>query len=276
MSEPNAKLAFERKRDVALGDVALVRVEGEPSPVGEIHDLALVEQLELRFRATLKASSRLAGLIEAIEANGHRYCVFGGWLRDTVSQVAAAAPAEAPKDIDLVVRGVELDDLLHWLSGDVKPTIFGGIQSDAPPVAFDVWPLHDTFLIRRLKLPATFEGLLKSTDFTINAGLFFPKQGAQDAAMMDGGLLQALRSRRVAFNCGSLVFPTMQCARLAAYAGKLSLELAPPVRAFMREIVADPARLAEVRQGLAKFYPGHVADAAERVLQELIEVDNEN
>jgi hypothetical protein len=65
--------------------------------------------------------------------------------------------AAPPRDIDLVVSGIEVGGLLEILPSDVKRTIFGGIQSGFGPGAFDIWPLHGTFLIKYLRLLPTFE-----------------------------------------------------------------------------------------------------------------------
>jgi hypothetical protein len=264
---------FKREQDLkcALADVEVIQVVAQRSSVTSIGDKGLLERLESRFEDSVRASDRLSALVHSFETQSARYCVFGGWVRDTISHVKTMPVVGSPRDIDLVVQGVEIETLLSSLPGDVRPTIFGGIQSEAAPIAFDVWPLHETFLIDRLGLAPTFESLLQTTDFTINAALFFPRQAANEPTILDGGMFEALDTRTLAFNCEFLAFPVMQCARLAAYAGKLSLDLAPTVRAFMRGIVQDPARYEQVLFGLDKFYPASISSRAQGMLHKLIE-----
>lgn len=260
---------FDRKRDRKrlLSGIEVIPISAEQRSPRLISEGALVERLDGRFAETVRLSDRLSTLTRSLEARGLRYCVFGGWVRDTISDIRAMPVAGPPRDVDLVVRGIEIEDILQNLPSDVRPTMFGGVQSDAAPVAFDIWPLHETFLIHYLKLAPTFESLLKSTDFNINAGLFFPRQGTVAPAILDGGMLEALRIRTLGFNGTHLPFPLMQCARLAAYAGKLSLELTPTVRKFMQDIIADPVRREQVLRGLAENYAASVCKRAEQVLQ---------
>jgi hypothetical protein len=264
------KFDWERDRKRALMNVEIVSVAAERHTPKFVEDCALLKRVETRFADALRLNDRLAMLTHGLDVQGLRYCVFGGWVRDTIYDLHAMPLGGPPRDIDLVVRGIEVGDLLQRLPSDVRPTIFGGVQSGAGPLAFDIWPLHETFLIHYLHLDPTFENLLQSTDFTINAALFFPPQGTYPSQIMDGGTLEALRTRTLDFNCTSLPFPVMQCARLAAYAGKLSLHLSPAVRAFMQEIVSAPSRREQVLLGLSQNYSPSIVSGAQQILHELI------
>ena len=225
----NLTAALDRRGDEgpAAGVVEVIAVDAHSSPARVIDDGIVIDGLEERFAAAIGASPVLLALTESLQGKGRRYAVLGGWVRDTVCDILALPLAEPPRDLDIVACGIEIDELQSNLPANVQPTIFGGIQSSAPPVRFDVWPLHETFLIRHLKLQPTFDSLLQSTDFNINAGLFFPRQSGEAASLMDGGMLAALQERELHFNCPFLPFPMIQCARIAAYAGKLSLGLGP-------------------------------------------------
>lgn len=259
----------ERDRQRALLDVDVVSVVAERHPVRPVGDSALMDQLELRFSEAVCLSDRLSVLTSNLEEQGLRYCVFGGWVRDTICDIRAMPVMGPPRDIDLVVRGIEVEGLLQNLPSDVRQTVFGGVQSNVGPIAFDIWPLHETFLIHYLGLAPTFESLLQSTDFTINAGLFFPRQGGEGAEILDGGMLNALITHTLAFNGTILPFPVMQCARMAAYAGKLSLDFAPEARAFMQDVIADPAKREQVLLGLSQNYPASISNRARQELKKL-------
>lgn len=258
----------ERKR--ALTNVEIVSVAAPRQVTQFVEDDSLLQRIEARYVSALRVNDRLAALTHELELRGLRYCVFGGWVRDTIHDLQSVSAREPPRDVDLVVRGIEVTDLLKMLPSDVRPTMFGGVQSGVGPSAFDIWPLHETFLIHRLGLQPTFESLLQSTDFTINAGLFFPPQG-NPPQILDGGMLKALRKRTLDFNSSVLPFPVMQCARLAAYAAKLSLNLAPAVRAFLLEIARDPLRREQISEGLRNNYSPNIANSAQEILHLLIE-----
>lgn len=262
---------FGSKPD-ALRDVEVIPVvtEGESHPVRSSDDRCLIDLLEASFLQVLRSSERLYALTQSLEAQNLRYCIFGGWVRDTVSAFLSMPVTAPPRDIDIVVCGIEVGDLLQRLPSDVRPTIFGGIQSNAEPIAFDIWPLHETFLIRYLHFAPTFESLLQSTDFTINAGLFFPRQGVEAPTLLDGGMLDALSTHILAFNGAFLPFPMIQCARLAAYSGKLALNLSPAVRAFMLDILTNPAQRELVLLGLDQNYPRSISEKGRQVIDRLI------
>ena len=227
-----------------------------------------LEWADVAFQSALAVSERLARLLRILEDHGSRYCVFGGWLRDTIA--SRSRGTIAPRDLDLVAADIEPESLIAALPADIQPTIFGGVQSSAGPVQFDIWPLHETFLIRALSLPVSFECLLETADFDINAGLYFPAQAEQPSVIIDAGMLDAIRRRRLAFNSHHLPFPTLQCARLLAYRAKLDLDLDPAVRSFMREILMVPTSRKQVVDGLLRHQPPAIAEKAIAAIQKVI------
>ncbi len=237
----------------ALKGVEVVNVEGYLAPAVLWRDDPRVSVADFAFRRMLEESPRLSGLLAELERRELRFSVFGGWLRDTLS--ASSHCSTGPRDVDLVVEGAELDVLLEILPTDVSPTLFGGVQSSASPVAFDIWPLHETYLIKVLHLRPTFENLLRTADFNINAGLFFPQQRGEASKIMDAGMAAALERGQIAFNAAELPFPVLQCARLIAYAAKLDFVFSPDVRQFVSAILEEPGQRAEVLKGLARHQP---------------------
>ena len=221
------------------------------------------------FRSATMISARLSDLLTQLERGGARYCVFGGWLRDTLSARQRGTPL--PRDVDLVVAGMNIETLIGLLPKDVRPTMFGGVQSSTQPIPFDIWPLQETFLIRILHLPPSFDSLLRSADFNINAALFFPAQGGGAPSIVDAGMLSAFDTKLISFNASDLPFPVMQCARLAAYAAKLGFEFASPVLEFMKIILADGKNRADVVSGLERYQSKPVAESAIAIVKSIIE-----
>jgi hypothetical protein len=252
-----------------VGDVEMRKVRGRHLPPVRFEGTQEVEWADMAFETALAASGRLARLLTTLEDHGSRYCVFGGWLRDTVSSHSRGTLG--PRDLDLVAANIEPGLLIAALPADIRPTIFGGIQSSAGPLQFDIWPLHETFLIRKLSLPASFDSLLETADFDINAGLYFPAQAKQPSSIIDAGMLNAIRRGRLAFNSHHLPFPILQCARLLAYRAKLDLDLDPDVLSFMREILIVPSSRAQVADGLLRHQPPAVAKEAIAAIKQVIE-----
>ena len=255
----------------AIESINVVRVAGVQRPPFVLEGTPHVVVADEAFHAVLEASDRLSNVLAHLEDAEARYCVFGGWLRDTLSARARGTPL--PRDVDLVVGDLDVATLAKLLPADVRPTMFGGIQSFAPPIPFDIWPLHETFLIRVLRLPPSFENLLRTADFDINAALYFPSQGSLASSMLDAGMLAALDAKLISFNASDLPFPVLQCARLAAYAAKLDFDFAQPVLEFMREILADRKNQVEVVAGLERYQSGPIAEKAIGIVKSIVQCD---
>ena len=252
----------------AVGDVEMRTVQGSHAPSVRMAGTPEVKWADEAFTSALNASERLSGLLSTLEARGARYCVFGGWLRDTVSLHERGTLG--PRDLDLVAADIDAESLITALPADIRPTIFGGVQSSVGPVQFDIWPLHETFLIRTLALPVSFDSLLETADFNINAGLYFPAQAGQPSAIVDAGMLDAIRRGNLSFNSPHLPFPILQCARLLAYRAKLDLDFDPPVLSFMRKILVIPSKRKEVVDGLICHQPSAVSEKAIALIQHIV------
>lgn len=242
-----------------IGRIEVQLVAGTNAPPVLLERTPEVEWADHAFTSVLAASQRLADLLATLEAVGARYCVFGGWLRDMLAAHAYGTPG--PRDVDVVVVDIGIDALIAALPADIRPTMFGGVQSAAEPVPFDIWPLHETFLIRKLSMPVSFGSLLQTADFNINAALYFPAQAGLASAILDAGMLNAIRRKCISFNASHLPFPIMQCSRLLAYSVKLNLDFDAAVIAFMREILRNSSNQAQIIEGLRRYQP-RVADKA--------------
>lgn len=252
-----------------IGPVDILSVDGFQRDPVVIQGTAEVAWADNSFDSIRASSPRLNNFLSLLESRSVQYCVFGGWLRDTLAARTFDAPL--PRDVDLVTADIEVSGLISALPTDIRPTMFGGVQSAEPPVPFDVWPLHETFLIRRFGLPATFESLLLTADFNINSALYFPNQRSIPSSIFDAGMLDALRRRILSFNGSHLPFPIMQCSRLAAYAAKLDLDFDATVLAFMQEMLRDNYSRTQVIDGLRRFQPEPIAKKAMTVIELVIE-----
>ena len=252
-----------------IGRIEVQLVAGSYVPPVLLEGTREVECADVEFASVLTASQRLADLLARLEKLGVRYCVFGGWLRDTLA--AHAYGTLSPRDVDLVAADVGIDELIAALPADIRPTMFGGVQSSAGPVPFDIWPLHETFLIRTLFMPVSFDSLLQTADFNINAALYFPAQAGKTSAILDAGMLSAIQRRCLSFNSSHLPFPVMQCSRLLAYSAKLNLSFDAGVLALMHEILKNPHNREQVVEGLQRYQPHAVADKAIAAIRPIVE-----
>ena len=243
-----------------IGGIELQLVGGSQAPSVLLEGTPELEWANWAFSSVLMTGQRLADLLTRLGVVGARYCVFGGWLRDTL--VAHGSGTPSPRDVDLVVAGVSVDALIAALPADICRTMFGGVQSSVGPVPFDIWPLHETFLIRPLSMPVSFQSLLQTADFNINAALYFPAQVGHAPAILDAGMLSAIRRRCLSFNASHLPFPLMQCSRVLAYAAKLDLALDPSVFRFVREMLGVQTNIEHVIDGLTRYQPHDVAEKA--------------
>lgn len=260
----------ELKSSLWMPDIGCIEVQlvaGSVAPPVLLKGTPEVERADAAFASVLAASHRLTDLLATLEARGARYCVFGGWLRDTLAAYVYCTPG--PRDVDLVAADVAIDTLIAALPADIQPTMFGGVQSSAEPVPFDIWPLHETFLIRTLTKPVSFGSLLQTADFNINSALYFPAQAGSASAILDAGMLNAIRRRCLSFNASHLPFPVMQCSRLIAYGVKLNLNFDEAVVAFMREILRNSTNQAQIIEGLRRHQP-QVADEAIESIRQII------
>lgn len=240
-------------------------VHGIRTPTKVYKGTTEVVKVDRAFSSALRQSEELANLISKFDSAKVSYCVFGGWIRDTL---AVDVPA---RDIDLVVTNVVLEDLLAEFPYQTRSTIFGGISSSSGSIPFDIWPLQDTFLIRKLSLPANHDSLLRTADFNINSALYFPSQRSDPPLILDGGMIKSLKERVIRFNSHCLVSPIVQAARLAAYAAKLGFEFDKYTHRFVRDIVKDNEKRRQVVEGLHVFQSKPVAARAVDIVLSLSE-----
>ncbi|WP_417672403.1 hypothetical protein [Roseibium sp.] len=242
-------------------DFKILNVHGNSTPAKVWKGTKEVAKADRKFSSLMEKSEDLSNLITKLDRGNFTYCIFGGWLRDTLAGHITA------RDIDLVVSGIEVDDLRQFISCETKATIFGGIMGKSETTPFDIWPLGDTFLIRKLSLPASFQTLLQTTDFNINAGLYFPSQRGALPYILDGGMGEALRNRIIRFNSEHLVLPVVQTARLLAYAAKLDFSFDRHTYNFVKEVIQNHKNQRDVIEGLRSFQPKSIANRAEEIMQ---------
>ncbi len=158
-------------------------------------------------------------MLEKLHHHDWGTVLFGGTIRDLMIGGLSAEP----RDIDLVVRGVEVQQLEHVFGQQLKRlTRFGGVHLEFKGWLFDVWPLHETWAFRTGAFPATFEELPKTTFLNIEAiaAELFPRRGKK-RQVYSHGFFEAYESRILDINFEENPFPSLCVVRALITAAKL-------------------------------------------------------
>lgn len=219
-------------------------------PVGTFH----VMRLQQQFDVLLETHKDFWTVVNRLRGAGLGAVVVGGWARDVLV-------GRLPHDIDMVVTGAGNRQIEDILPSAVRRTAFGGLSFEFGTLEVDLWPLEATYLVRQFDLQPTLEVLMRVIDFNINAILFTPGQFARESSAVEAGVLDAFERQEIDFNCGVLALPVAQVSRLAYFAAKLGLALAPRVKRFMRQQCVERGLRTEVEANLRQYCPSRYREA---------------
>lgn len=190
--------------------------------------------LRRRFRYFLSdARPRKAARREVasrVRELGWRACVFGGTVRD----IAVRGPYSPTRDIDIVVDGVSVDEMADRLGGwVVRRNSFGGLHLNVRGTLFDIWPLHETWALKRWgsgpnSLYSTFQSLPLTTFMSVESvavSLYPSDRGGRE--VYEKGFFESVSSRVVELNNPENPYPALCVARAVATAIKLDFRMGP-------------------------------------------------
>lgn len=174
----------------------------------------------------------LAAALGRLPGPARPVCLFGGLLRD----VLVFGPAARPRDVDLVIADVTVDELGRVLAPWIdRRTRFGGFQLSVEGVAIDLWPLHQTWAFGRPGVPPpSFVALPRTTFLNVEAVVaeFVPATGAigplHTHGFFDGVLAQTLE-----VNFEDNPSPALCVARSLTLATKLGYSIGPRLTRFL-------------------------------------------
>lgn len=207
-----------------------------------------VTHLQKQFDVLLDTHKDFRTIVHRLRGAGLGAIVVGGWARDVLV-------GRTPHDIDMVVTGAGGRLFEDILPPAARRTAFGGLAFEFGPLEVDLWPLEATYLMQQFSLAPTLEVLMRVIDFNINSILFTPGQFAREPSALEAGMLSAFERREIDFNCGVLAMPVAQVSRLAYFAAKLDLALAPRVKRFMRQQCVEHDLRTEVEENLMQYCP---------------------
>lgn len=197
-----------------------------------INDLKAVLRREV---STFCSSDSVAWRLPARQAlwrmheSGWKAVLFGGTLRSLLwSRLYQNRPGR-PRDIDVVVRDVQLDALRHSFEHILRETRFGGLKVQEKDWMFDVWPLDRTwmFLHDRAMQPS-FDQLPHTTAFNIEAIAveIWPEKGHSRMIFSgDDQFFKGIANKVIELNRPENPFPELTVIRALLLAQNLGFDL---------------------------------------------------
>lgn len=162
----------------------------------------------------------------ALHRQGYEAHFFGGTVRD----VAVNGPWVRPRDIDVVVSGVDekqlTEALKRWV---VRTTRFGGLRLETSCEVLDVWPTHQTWAFREFPLlGSAASDLPRTTPFTIEAAVVSTiARGPRGREIFEQRFLESVVRREIDLNLEMQFSEALTFVRAIVMAIKTDFVLAP-------------------------------------------------
>jgi hypothetical protein len=180
----------------------------------------LRERLNRFLTKALAHNHPLRRILQIVAENAWQAVVFGGVLRDLV----AFGVPELPRDIDIVIDGVSIEQLAEELSSfPHQRTRFGGIRLISSRWLIDLWPLSQTWAFREYGLPCGgFADLPKTTFLNVEAvAARLPSEVGRPRKIYESGFFQAISTRVLDINLEPNPYPALCVIRSLICAAKL-------------------------------------------------------
>ncbi|MBD2615891.1 hypothetical protein H6G94_32365 [Nostoc punctiforme FACHB-252] len=239
-------------------------------PVTESLRLSLIERLQWNFDQVINNDRALCDIMTALHNQSAQAVVFGGWVRDHVYSYVLKQNFQ-PRDIDVVVDGLDFHQLQKLLPSDNKVNIFGGFSIETSTNRIDIWLLKDTYLIKKLNFELNFDKLPQTTVFRINSIIFKPEQLWSVPDIFDFGCIDALKDKVLDFQSSFIPFPEIQVARAIVYSIKLNLKMKPEIINFIRMICNSEEVTSNITNNLLINCPPHLLTSCMNLLKKITE-----
>lgn len=188
------------------------------------------------------ADSDPSYLISALrEALPARSCLFlvGGYLRRCV-RARLEGIVETLGDLDVIVDTmIPLNLSSRALSGPVSKNYFGGYRwhPQGPFRSVDIWRLQDHYSIRRFCCDPTIEEVINGMPLNIDRAVIDIESGE----VIDGGMIQAIREKRIRFDAPYRYLDHIQAARAFIMQRKTAYKLDESVALLFRSRAWHPS-----------------------------------
>jgi hypothetical protein len=169
--------------------------------------------------------------------------IVGGTLRD----LSFAPSGVIPRDIDIIVNGPTSAELSHVFEDILaRRTMFGGLHliKEVHPItgsncsyeiAFDVWPLSETWAIKNFQLPPKIERFPQTPFLNVDSVAIELKMGkGKKRQVYECGFFDAINRRLLEINFEPNPFPAVCIIRSLIMSAKLEFHIGLKLAKFIR------------------------------------------
>ena len=163
---------------------------------------------------------------------------FGGTLRSLLIGRVVASNLRRPRDIDIVVSGVVLDNLREQFRETIsRETRFGGLQLSRSKWQFDVWPLQNTWaFVHDSMADPSFTNLPYTTFLNLEAiAVEVWGQPGHQRKMFSGNdqFFDGIINRTVDINKEDNPFPQLCVVRSLILSSSLGFKISPKLAYYI-------------------------------------------
>jgi hypothetical protein len=235
-----------------------------------------VTLLRERFNGFLANHSEwkapLRGTLRRITDNSWNAVIFGGVLRDLM----LLDSAELPRDVDIVVEGVETSELERVFADLIQDrNRFGGLRLRAKGWLIDIWTLKSTWAFReRLKESISFDNLVQTTFLNVEAvAAELPIQPGRPRPFYSAGFFEATERKVLDINFEPNPYPGLCVVRSIMTALRLDWVMSRRLGTY----IVQHASLAPVQTliEIQESHYGKIRIRPTRMLEYLQSIDNQ-
>jgi len=202
------------------------------------HEVALFCQHDRR-----KWKSEIWKTVNELRSQKWPAVFFGGTLRSLLISRLARNRFGRPRDVDIVLSGIRLNEIKLQFDNYVKrETRFGGVQLVRKNWQLDLWPLDQTFALLGTTNEPHFEDLPGTTFLNVEAIAIdvWPQSGRGRAIYSgDDQFFKGIISQTIELNNEDNPFPQLCVARALVMASDLQWKVGPRLLKYVRTHVAS-------------------------------------
>lgn len=155
-----------------------------------------------------------------------------------------------PRDLDLVVQGATVDDLLSVFPKlGTRRNAYDGVKGTLQNIVVDVWPLDKTLAFKEdTSLEPCFENLVRTTFFNIEAALLVFNKGETKPWLIDYGMQKGMERSVLEVSFEPNPYPLACVVRAAIFAHRFGLHFGPRLAQYVVEHPFEPKQLDRFKQ----------------------------
>jgi len=166
---------------------------------------------------------------------------FGGTLRSLLVSRLKTGKFGRPRDIDIVISGISLDQLRERFQDYVtRETRFGGLQMKRFDWQFDIWPLEYTMAFRKNQIETPqFDALPTTTFFNLEAiavDVWTPHGKSRNIYSGNDQFFNGLIDRVLELNYEDNPFPVLCVVRTLVLASDIHFAIGPRLAKYLANV----------------------------------------